>query len=453
LASSLAEELNRFLPGLPNPAKPESSEKPWSLNLSLEPIEDGHPEAYRLELEHGKVNISAADSKTLRYGITTLKQVLFEASQSGDGFIHKQSITDHPRYSWRGLHLDVSRHIFELDFIKTYLKLMSELKLNKFHWHLTDDQGWRIESKKYHLLQEISAWRTEADGTKYGGYYIQAQIREIVAYAAELGIEVVPELDLPGHVMAVLAAYPDLACQPQAFETMSTWGISDDILCAGKDSTLDFILNLVDEVAELFPGSYFHLGGDEAPKARWQECPLCQSKIKELGLQSEEELQSWLFDTVSTALAKRAKTVIGWDEILEGNPRPETLVMIWQGDGKAAALRAEEGGYKAILVPNHYLYFDWKASESGPGAFGVTSQEKVYSFPAEEYFCRHPELLLGLQANLWTEQITNPERALEMLIPRVFALAELAWGKASDYPEFAARSTLWEEYLNYALSR
>jgi hexosaminidase len=206
-----------------------------------------------------------------------LKQLLFSAHKT-DGLIHKQLIRDYPRYRWRGLHLDVSRHIFEPAFIKQYLKLMSELKLNKFHWHLTDDQGWRIESKRYPLLQEISAWRKEADGERYGGYYTQGEIRDVVAYATELGIEVIPELDLPGHMMAVLSAYPQLACNPQAFDTMNVWGISEDILCAGKDSTRDFILDIVDEVAELFPGAYFHLGGDEAPKDRWKACPYCQKR-------------------------------------------------------------------------------------------------------------------------------------------------------------------------------
>ncbi len=448
--AKMAEELNHFLKRLPYPSRSDPSAKPWSLEISLAPSPGEHQEAYELKIEPGRISLKAALPQALRNGIVTLKQVLFESTQK-DGLISLQSIQDHPRYLWRGLHLDVSRHIFELDFIKYYLRLMCELKLNKFHWHLTDDQGWRIESKRYPLLQEISAWRTEADGSKYGGYYAQEQIHEIVAYAAELGIEVVPELDLPGHVMAVLAAYPDLACKPQAFETLNTWGISDDILCAGKDSTIEFILDLVDEVSELFPGAYFHLGGDEAPKERWRECPHCQKRIKELGLQNEENLQSWLFDTVSTALANKGKTVIGWDEILEGNPSRETIAMLWRGDGKDAALRAEESGYKAILVPNHYLYFDWKAAESGPGAFGITTMEKVWQFPLEQYFTIRPQLLLGVQANLWTERIPSPERALQMLIPRVFALAELAWGKTADYADFANRATLWEEYLDYAL--
>ena len=443
------EELNLFLQGLQTSTQPEVSGKAWSLELDPEAAQM-HPEAYQIEIEQGRISIRAAGKRGFRYGLTTLKQLLFTAFRDR-GLIHKQSIQDHPRYHWRGLHLDVSRHIFDTGFIKQYLKLMSELKLNKFHWHLTDDQGWRIESKRYPLLQEISAWRREADGSRYGGFYKQDEIREIVAYAAELGIEVIPELDLPGHMMAVLAAYPELACQPRAFETLNTWGISEDILCAGKESTLRFILNLVDEVAGLFPGAYFHLGGDEAPKERWKACPHCQKRIQELGLKDEEELQSWLFDQVSAHLAAQAKTVIGWDEILEGNPSPESIVMIWRGDGKDAALRAEERSHRAILVPNHYLYFDWKATDEGPGAFGVTTLKKVWDLPLEEYFTKHPELLLGLQANLWTEQVLTPERALEMLIPRVFALSELAWGKHSDYPDFESRSLLWEEYLTYAL--
>ena len=446
--ASVTEELNQFLGSLQNPVEPAPSETPWILNL--EALDSADLEAYQIEVEQERITIRATDQPGLRYAITTLKQLLFEAFLDG-GLIHKQSINDHPHYHWRGLHLDVSRHIFDTGFIKQYLLLMSELKLNKFHWHLTDDQGWRIESLRYPLLQEIGAWRREADGNRYGGYYTQEEIRDIVAYAAELGIEVIPELDLPGHMMAVLAAYPELACQPRAFETLNTWGISEDILCAGKDATLDFVLDIVDEVAGLFPGAYFHLGGDEAPKERWQNCPHCQKRIQELGLKDEEELQSWLFDQVSAFLASKAKTVIGWDEILEGNPSPKSIVMIWRGDGKDAALSAEERSHRSILVPNHYLYFDWKASEEGPGAFGVTTAGNVFHFPVEEYYKHKPELLLGLQANLWTEQISTSERAMEMLIPRVFALSELAWGKHSDYPDFESRSQLWEEYLTYAL--
>lgn len=449
--TTVAEELNHFLNGLQSQTTPDESGKAWRLELHTGAAYE-HPETYQLEIDQGRILLSAADPQALRYALSTLKQLLFSAHKT-DSLIHKQLIRDYPRYRWRGLHLDVSRHIFEPAFIKQYLKLMSELKLNKFHWHLTDDQGWRIESKRYPLLQEIGAWRKEADGERYGGYYTQGEIREVVAYATELGIEVIPELDLPGHMTAVLSAYPQLACNPQAFDTMNVWGISEDILCAGKDSTRDFILDLVDEVAELFPGAYFHLGGDEAPKDRWKACPYCQKRIRELGLKDEEDLQSWLFDTVSAHLALRGKTVIGWDEILEGNPSRETIAMLWRGDAKAAALQSENRGYRAILVPNHYLYFDWKASDDSPGAFGVTTLQKVWQFPIDEYFTQRPDLLLGVQANLWTEQISTPQRAWEMLIPRVYALSELAWGKQSDYPDFEARAQLGEDYISYALPR
>jgi len=390
------------------------------------------PDTYVLQIDPERITVSASSDNGFRYGFQSLMQLMQIHRKAG--FIPCQRIIDSPQWSWRGLHLDVSRHFFEPDFVCQYLDWMASLKLNKFHWHLTDDQGWRIESKLYPRLTEIGAWRKAEDGSSYGGFYTHAEIHRIVDHATALGIEVIPELDLPGHCLAVLAAYPQFACFPKDFEVMNTWGISDDILCAGNDEVLSFLKEIFSELAELFPGRYFHLGGDEAPKARWKACPKCQKRIVELGLKDEEALQSWLFRELAAHLKTLGKEVIGWDEILDGEIDSEPLVTVWRGDGIEADRKAIKNGNRIILCPNQFLYFDWfqAEAENEPGAFGITTLEKVYSFELSDYDQDKSGLILGAQANVWTEQMDSPGRVRYMLFPRIYALAELLWSSSQN---------------------
>ncbi|HPS38737.1 MAG TPA: beta-N-acetylhexosaminidase [Candidatus Cloacimonadota bacterium] len=408
------------------------------------------PEMYALIVASDGITISVSSDSGFRNAVATLRQLLYLALQSGDE-IECQRIIDEPKFKWRGLHLDVSRHYFDKEFILLYLDWMASLKLNVFHWHLTDDQGWRIESKRYPRLTEVGAWRREEDGSVYGGFYTQNEIREIVAYATELGIEVVPEIDIPGHALALLSAYPEHACFPREFEPISCWGITDDVLCAGNPKTITFLKDLLEELTGLFPGRYFHIGGDEVPTTKWSSCPKCQNLKQEKNLPSDIALQSHLIKELEDHLRKLGKELVGWDEILDGGIAKEPIVMVWRGDGKDAAKRASTQGNRFVLCPNHYLYFDWKpsAAPDEKGAFGVTDLDKVYSFAPEDYLWDRPDLLLGCQANLWTERIYNHEDVKYMLIPRIYALAEIVWTdpRKRNLLDFRDRLAELEEFI------
>ncbi len=410
------------------------------------------PDYYFLKVDTLRIQIQAETPNGLRYAVQTLKQHLhnsfFDHLNKFDepGDLPCLEIRDWPSFHWRGLHLDVSRHFFNYKFIRRYLDWMAGLKLNKFHWHLSDDQGWRIESKRFPRLHEVGAWRTEADGSRYGGFYTRRQIKLVLDYAAERGIEVIPEIDIPGHAMAILAAYPELACNPQNFATLNVWGISQDILCAGKDGTIAFLKELFTENAELFPAPYIHLGGDEAPKERWQACPHCQNRLAEQHLANEEELQGWLVRVLSRHLQGLGKTVIGWDEILDGGIDSRPIIMCWRGDAVDAARKAHANGNRYIICPNTKLYFDWKPADhpDEPGAHGVTRLRDVYDLELAHYRFAHPELFLGGQANLWTEYVPNARIAKELVQFRILALAELFW---SDPPE-KNYMEFWDRFWN-----
>jgi len=416
------------------------------INLFVEPDDSAPLGTYSIEITRQYTTISGNGMTGLMSAIETLKQLFQEALAYNGGRLRNQLVKDFPAYMWRGLHLDVSRHFFPVADIRMLIHWMTTLKLNILHWHLSDDQGWRIESKRFPLLTEKGAWRTEADGSRYGGFYTQEEIKSTLSYAAMHGITIVPEIDLPGHAMAMLSAYPELACFPKEFEPLSVWGISEDILCPGKDATLDFLKELLTEVAELFPGPLFHIGGDEAPKARWKTCPHCQKRIRDKKLKDEEALQGWLIRELQRHLNKLGKTVMGWDEILDGNPGNKPIISVWRGDGIDAAKKASQNGNRYVICPNQYLYFDWKATEDGPGAFGVTSLEKVMSLDPKAYEFDNPELLLGGQANLWTEHMPDFDRVEDMLFPRVYALAELFWAGRIE-ADFEERIRKMEEYL------
>ena len=415
------------------------------------------PEEYSLVVNRKAVIIKASALNVFIYAIQTVKQMLPEEifsdslDQDEDWKLKCVVIKDAPRFAYRGMHLDVSRHFWSVDEVKRYLDVMQVHKLNRFHWHLTDDQGWRIEIKKYPRLTEKGAVRKETlvghlqpkdnvfDGTPYGEglFYTQDQIREVVAYAAARGITVIPEIDLPGHMVAALACYPELGCTSGPYEVWPMWGVADDVLCPGNEKTFEFIENVLSEVADLFPSEYIHIGGDECPKVRWEKCPKCQARIKALGLEADERhsaeyfLQSYVTERVEAFLATRGKRIIGWDEILEGKLAPDATVMSWRGI--SGGLEAARLGHDAIMTPNSYLYFDYYQSENQdaePLAIGgYLPVSKVYSYePFEEGMTEEEKShIIGVQANLWTEYITTESQLEYMLLPRLAALSEVQW--------------------------
>lgn len=415
------------------------------------------PEEYSLVVNRKAVIIKASALNGFIYAIQTVKQMLPEEifsdslDQDEDWKLKCVVIKDAPRFAYRGMHLDVSRHFWSVDEVKRYLDVMQVHKLNRFHWHLTDDQGWRIEIKKYPRLTEKGAVRKETlvghlqpkdnvfDGTPYGEglFYTQDQIREVVAYAAARGITVIPEIDLPGHMVAALACYPELGCTSGPYEVWPLWGVADDVLCPGNEKTFEFIENVLSEVADLFPSEYIHIGGDECPKVRWEKCPKCQARIKALGLEADERhsaeyfLQSYVTERVEAFLATRGKRIIGWDEILEGKLAQDATVMSWRGI--SGGLEAARLGHDAIMTPNSYLYFDYYQSENQdaePLAIGgYLPVSKVYSYePFEEGMTEEEKShIIGVQANLWTEYITTESQLEYMLLPRLAALSEVQW--------------------------
>ena len=397
------------------------------------------PEGYRIDISARRAQLSAGDDAGLFYGLQTLLQLADER-----GNLPRVSIEDHPRYRYRGLHLDVCRHFFPVRFIKHYLDWMASCKLNTFHWHLTDDQGWRIEIKRYPRLTEIGGYRTRTqiggfhedpityEQGRYGGYYTQDEIREVVAYAAKRHIAVIPEIEMPGHATAALAAYPELACGhgPKSFETSGRWGVLDDVFCPGKEQTFEFLEGMLDEVLELFPSKLIHIGGDECPRVRWKECPDCRARMEDEGIEDEAGLQTYLTLRIGRHLEAKGRRLIGWDEILDGELAPGAVVMSWRGTrgGIAAARRRHE----VIMTPSTYLYFDKKATDSYDEPVSLSSSllplEKIYGYDPDEGIAPEDRrYLLGVQANLWTEFIRTEGRASFQLLPRIYALAEIAW--------------------------
>ena len=396
-------------------------------------------EGYRIDISARRAQLSAGDDAGLFYGLQTLLQLADER-----GNLPCVSIEDHPRYRYRGLHLDVCRHFFPVRFIKHYLDWMASCKLNTFHWHLTDDQGWRIEIKRYPRLTEIGGYRTRTqiggfhedpityDQGRYGGYYTLDEIRVVVAYAAERHIAVIPEIEMPGHATAALAAYPELACGhgPKSFETSGRWGVLDDVFCPGKEQTFEFLEGVLDEVLELFPSKLIHIGGDECPRVRWKECPDCRARMEDEGIEDEAGLQTYLTLRIGRHLEAKGRRLIGWDEILDGELAPGAVVMSWRGTrgGIAAARRRHE----VIMTPSTYLYFDKKATDSYDEPVSLSSSllplEKIYGYDPDEGIAPEDRrYLLGVQANLWTEFIRTEGRASFQLLPRIYALAEIAW--------------------------
>lgn len=396
-----------------------------------------HEEGYRLTVKSNSVLIRAATAKGLFYGVTTLLQ-LFPAEIMNVEPMNGLSwsapcveIEDHPRFTWRGVHLDVGRHFFPKEFIKKYIDLLAIHKINTFHWHLTEDQGWRIEIKKYPLLTQIGAWRKETmgDSTPYGGFYTQEEIKEVVAYAQKRFVTIVPEIEMPGHSVAALAAYPELSCTGGPFEVATTWGIHNEVYCAGNEKTFEFLQDVLEEVIQLFPSEFIHIGGDECPKDRWKECSKCQARIKYEDLKDEHELQSYFIRRIEKFLNARGKRIIGWDEILEGGLAPNAAVMSWRG--VQGGIQAAEAGHDVVMSPTSHCYFDYYQGKYGEpkGIGGYIPLELVYSYePVPQELSKDKQKhILGAQANLWTEYISTTEHVEFMLLPRMAALAELVW--------------------------
>jgi len=409
-------------------------------------------EGYRLRIDPRGVTIRGSFAG-LFYGAQSVLQLA--SARGGARFtLPAAEIQDQPRFPYRGLHLDTSRHTFPVEFLKRYLDWMARYKLNRFHWHLTDDQGWRIEIRQYPRLTEIGSMRKETlvghapqsnryDGQPYGGFYTQEQIRDVVAYARERYITVIPEIEMPGHSLAALAAYPEMACTEGPFEAATTWGSFKDIFCP-KESTFQFLENVLSEVIELFPSRYIHIGGDEVQKDRWKASAYAQSVIRREGLKDESELQSYFVRRIEQFLISKGHRMIGWDEILEGGLAPDATVMSWRGeDGGIAAARQ---GHDVIMTPDKYLYFDHYQGDRAkePLAIGgLVPLDKVYSYnpvPAA-LTAQEKQHILGAQANVWTEYLADTRQVEYMLFPRLFALAEVVWSPEGprDYREFLGR--------------
>ena len=428
-------------------------------------------EAYNLNVTKKGVEVKASSLNGFNYAIQTIKQMLpvdiygKVAAADKEWTLPCVKINDAPRFGYRGLHMDVSRHFFDVDEVKRYLDIMEVHKLNTLHWHLTDDQGWRLEIKKYPRLTEVGAVRKQTlvghifssevyDGTPYGEgcYFTQDQVREILDYAAGKGITIIPEIDLPGHMLAALAAYPELGCTGGPYDVWGKWGVADDVLCVGKEQTMLFLEDVLAEVCELFPAEYVHIGGDECPKVRWEKCPHCQAKIAELGLkdddrfQAEHYLQGYVTSRMEKFLAEKGKKLIGWDEILEGELAPNATVMSWRG--VAGGLQAVRMGHDAIMTPNTFFYLDYYQSldkENEPLAIGgYLPVEKCYSYEpfTADMTDEEKAHVLGVQANLWTEYIATADHLHYMLLPRLAALAEVQWCQ----PEIKS----WDRFLDSA---
>lgn len=417
-----------------------------------------NPEGYILTVNENYITITGGSPAGNFYGVQTLLKSIPLAEKS-DVVFPAVEIADAPRFAYRGAHFDVSRHFFPTDSVKSFIDMMALHNLNTLHWHLTDDQGWRIEIKSRPKLTEVGSKRPGTvighntgvyDSIPVEGYYTQEEIKDIIDYAAKRHITIVPEIDLPGHMLAALAAYPELGCKDKNYEVWQRWGVSEDILCAGKDETYVFLDEVLGEVADLFPGELFHIGGDESPRVNWENCELCQAKIVELGLKSDEhgskeaKLQSHVMQHASDFLATKGKRTIGWDEILEGGAAPNTIIMSWRGE--AGGIEAARRGHDAIMTPNNYMYFDYYQTldrENEPEAIGgYVPVEKVYSYEpiSDKLTPEEAQRILGVQANLWTEYIPTYSQVEYMELPRMAALSEVQWStQPKDYENFVSR--------------
>lgn len=433
-------------------------------------------EGYELNVDGEGIEVRASQFPGFLYALQSLEQLLpaavygTEPAPDAAWEVPCVKIADAPRFAYRGMHLDVARHFFSVDEVKRYIDVMAIHKLNTLHWHLTDDQGWRIEIKKYPELTRVGSVRgetlighhhtsSEYDKTPHGGYYTQKQIREIVKYAADRYVTVIPEIELPGHAVAALTSYPWLGCKGEGYEVRRRWGISKEVFCPGKETTFEFLQNVFAEVLELFPSEFIHIGGDECPKDSWKQCPLCQERIRTEGLKDEFELQSYTVRRMEKWLREHGRKIIGWDEILEGGVSPTATVMSWRGS--KGGIAAAKAGNHVIMAPNVHCYLDYyqtKTPTKEPMAIGgYVPMRKVYELdPYDQLTPGERAYILGVQGNLWTEYIATFPHLKHMLLPRLAAIAEVGWSyDRKDFDDFKHRmNSLRKCYdaagLNYA---
>lgn len=479
------EKEGQFLAGILSAAAGQSIAFSSEVNkgdiiLKLNP-EIENEEGYELDVKYNQIIITGRTSTGVFYGIQTLRQLIPITAKKDvtlkELTIPAVTIKDHPRYQYRGMHLDVARHFFSVDFVKKYIDLIAMHKMNTFHWHLTEDQGWRIEIKKYPKLTEIGAWRngtiighhpgTGNDEKEYGGFYTQEEIKDVVKYATERHITVIPEIELPGHSGAAIAAYPFLSCFPEEptkiFNDMGskkgkeiqangtpkivveTWGVMDDVFCAGKEETFNFLEDVLAEVMPLFPSQYIHIGGDESPKGNWERCTQCQKRMESLNLKNEHELQSYFINRIEKYVNANGKKIIGWDEILEGGLAPNATVMSWRGT--KGGIEAARQHHDVIMTPEHTVYFDYyqnKDKKNEPLAIGgLTTVEGVYNFEPTptELTLEEQKYIIGAQANVWSEYMETTDYVEYMILPRMTALSEVVWSskESRNWQDFSKR--------------
>ncbi|WP_291287188.1 family 20 glycosylhydrolase [Flavobacterium sp.] len=427
--------------------------------IAQNPSQSLKKEAYKIEITPKKITVTGSE-EGLFYAVQSLLQLLPNKPKNQELKLPCVTIEDEPRYDYRGLHLDVCRHFFSVDVIKDFIAQMSSYKLNNFHWHLTDDQGWRIEIKKYPKLTEVGSKRAQTlvgnkferfpyffDGNPYGGFYTQEEIKDVVKFAEEHYVNIIPEIEMPGHATAAVTAYPNLSCFPdRPYKVIEYWGVFEDIFCAGKEETFTFLEDVLTEVMALFPSKYIHIGGDECPKARWKECPNCQKKIKDLGLKNEHELQTYLTTRIEKFLNVNGRQILGWDEMLEGGLTPNAAVMSWRGE--SGGIAAAKQKHFAIMNPEQVLYLDYNQaySPNEPLTVGrLVTVEKMYQYnptPVDSLTIDEQKYIMGVQSNLWSEYLTSPAKLNYQLYPRMFALAEIAWTEPQN-----------KNYDNFVLNR
>lgn len=420
-------------------------------------------EQYRLTIDpKDRIVITGGSAKGVWWGLQSLSQILIESASKAEGGQLKLAgleIEDWPELAYRGAMLDCCRHFIPFEDVKKYIDIMAYHKLNTFHWHLTEDQGWRIEIKKYPLLTEIGSKREDTlvnhlrekeenrvyDGHPHSGFYTQEQARELVAYAAARQITVIPEIEMPGHAEAALASYPYLGCRQTGYVTLPVWGVIPEVFCMGRETTFKFFEDVLDEICEIFPGEYIHIGGDECPRDRWKECPDCQRRMKEEGLTEVGQLQGYQLKRVEKYLNAKGRHIIGWDEILESGATPTATVMSWRGP--QGGVKAAKMGNKVVMAPNNYFYLDYyqtadpEANKEPLGIGGYVSLEKCWSFdPFDQLTETEKSYIYGIQANTWTEYMRGIDRVQFMDLPRFCALSAVSWHKdAQTYPEFLAK--------------
>ncbi len=447
-ASEAGAFLNRYLNDISGSRLRENVHSQKVIQFSIAPTSDIGKEGYLLKVSPEKITITANDKAGLMNGIQTLLQQLPGIRTNAALAVPCMEVKDYPRFKWRGMHLDVSRHFFSPELIKEYIDLMARYKMNVFHWHLVDDQGWRIEIKKYPELNNTGSWRVdrldrvwgerpqamEGEPATYGGYYTQAQVKEIVAYAAERNITIVPEIEMPGHVASAIASYPWLSCNRRPQQPLTGVDYKDitSNYCAGNDSVFAFLQDVLCEVIQLFPSTYIHVGGDEVEKDPWKKCTRCQARMKKEGLKDEAELQSYFMKRIEKFLAGKKRKMIGWDEILEGGLAPGAAVMSWRGE--QGGIEAAKMQHDVVMTPGSPCYFDhYQAGPEGePLAIGgMNTLKQVYDYDPlpKELNEQQATYIMGAQANLWTEYISANEQVEYMVLPRMLALSEVLWSK------------------------